>query len=159
MKKFLIYVIVALTFIAGSCKKDSDGAPATKMSCKIGGTTWSSTFRVTQFYDNKFSITGTSLDGKIINIIINGKTQNTYQLGIGQLGFVATYKASATTSAEDVYTALTGTVVLTKVDAANKKISGTFQFSAYKPTDILSANPLNVTEGVFSELEYIEIVN
>ncbi len=129
------------------------------MSCKINGTTWSSSLRVTQLYDNKFSITGTALDGKVINIIINGSAEGTYQLATGQLGFVATYKASATASTEDVYTALTGTVVLTKVDATNNKISGTFLFSAYKPSEILSGNPLKITEGVFSELGYVDVGN
>lgn len=158
MKRLLIYLIVALTVISESCKKDNDdGTPATKMSCKIDGATWSSTLRVTQFYDNKFSITGTALDGKVINIVINGNAKGTYQLATGQLGFVATYKASVAASTNDIYTALTGTVVLTKVE--DNKISGTFLFSAYRPTDILNANPLKITEGVFNDLEYTNLGN
>lgn len=154
MKRFVIYVFVALTFIAGSCKKDSndDDTPAatTKMSCKVGGTAWNSSIRITQKVDNKFFITGTSMDGKIITITIIGDTPKTYNLATGQVEFAATYSTSAT--ATDIYTAISGTVVLTKVDATNKKISGTFQFSALKASDLL--NPLSVTEGVFNELGY-----
>lgn len=153
MKKFLIYGIVALTFIAGSCKKDSndDGTPiATKMSCKINGTTWTALSQLTQYYDNKFIITGTSLEGKVIIITILGDTQGTYNLQVGELESGATYSPSVLSN--DIYASLSGSVVLTKVDKDNKKISGTFQFTATKTNDL--TNQISISNGVFSDLSY-----
>ncbi|HEX2935800.1 MAG TPA: DUF6252 family protein [Bacteroidales bacterium] len=160
MKELLIYVIVALTFIAGSCKKDTndDGTPVatTKMSCKINGTTWSSITRVTQYYDNKFIISGTSMDGKVIIITILGDTQGTYNLQVGEFESGATYSPSAL-SPTDIYGSLSGSVVLTKVDKINKKISGTFQFTAAKANDL--TNQISITNGEFTDLSYNLINN
>lgn len=153
MKKLFIYLIVTLTVIAGSCKKDSDnGTPAatTKMSCKIDGTTWSSITRYTQFYDNKFIITGTSSDGKVIIITIFGSTQGTYNLQIGELESGATYSPSVLSSV--IYASVSGSVVLTKVDTVNKKISGTFQFTATKTNELTSQ--ISITNGEFTDLSY-----
>lgn len=149
MKRLLIYVIVVLTVISGSCKKDSndDGTPATKMGCKIDGTAWSSTIRYSYHYDSKFSITATTLDGKGIELVIFGDTPGTYKLGLGQIQFSGAYGTIAT---NDVYAAISGTVVLTKVDITNKTISGTFEFSATKNL----TETKTITNGTFNDLSY-----
>lgn len=157
MKNLFIYVIVVFTVIAGSCKKDSDdGSPvaATKMGCKIDGAAWNSVSRVTQYYDNKFIITGTSMDGKVIIITIFGDTQGTYNLQVGELESGATYSPSVLSSV--IYASLSGSVVLTKVDKDNKKISGTFQFTAAKANEL--TNQISITNGEFSDLTY-NVVN
>lgn len=156
MKNLLIYVIVALTFIAGSCKKDSndDGTPVTKMSCKINGTTWNSLTQITQYYDHKFIITGTSMDGKVIVITIFGDTKGTYNLQVGELESGATYSPSILST--DIYASLSGSVVLSNVDTNNKKISGTFQFTAAKANEL--NNQISITNGEFSDLSY-NIIN
>jgi hypothetical protein len=152
MRKFIFYFAIISVLIANSCTKELEKL-LTKMSCNINGTEWSSSIRDTKLQDNKFIITGTSLDGQIINITIFGTTEGTYDLiAIVSTEFTAIYKESASVSTNDIYTAVSGTVVLTDVDTSDKKISGTFNFIATN----LNLQTKTITSGKFDDLSYNE---
>ena len=66
-------------------------------------------------------------------------------------GTTYTYEAYSTDSVNSGYT---GTLVVTKFDYANKKISGTFSFNAneYAPMD--STGSVSITEGKFTDVTW-----
>lgn len=151
MRKTLFIAI--LIVVISSCSKDDDSALPTKMSATIDNAEWSSITRVTVLKDNRFVITGTSLDGKSLSITILGSTEGTYELSLNSVQFGAVYKESVSTSTDDAYAATSGEVVLTNIDTSSKEISGTFSFVLRKS---LTENSISVTEGTFTNLKYTE---
>jgi polyisoprenoid-binding protein YceI len=127
------------------------------MSAKIDGAAWSAITRVTTLQSGTFIITGTgSINGNnVMAITVFGQTAATYTLdpGTSQLGFAANFTPKVGASTDSIYTAYQGTVVLSSVDLANKKISGTYNFKM-RLTDMVTE--INVTEGAFSNLSYTE---
>jgi hypothetical protein len=120
------------------------------MSAKINGTEWKSVARNTTLKDNKFIITGAALDGKTIIISVFGTSVGEYN---NVTKFLAVYKETLSTSTEDAYTALTGKVTISDINTTKKEISGTFNFEMVK----LDLSTVSVTEGKFSNLNYIEV--
>lgn len=156
MKNLILFSIIIASIALSSCQKDGDGSPVVinpnaAMSCKIDGQSWTAFTRVTTNTAGTFVINGSALSSDALNITIAGETVGTYTLGTMQFGFTASYSPVAT-NPDSAYTALNGTVAITELNTATKKISGTFQFNAI---NVLNNN-LNraVTEGVFTSLSY-----
>lgn len=152
MGKRLMLLLVAITLIMGSCKKDSDSV--TKMGANIDGKNWNAgLLRLTNLTGNVFSIVGTSLTGEVLEITINGNTPGVYELNLTKQECLAIYKKGGiNTSPSDFFTSVSGKVNLTKVDLANKKISGTFDFNCAQ----LSLQTVIVSNGSFNDLSYTE---
>lgn len=149
MGKKLLVLLVAVTLVMASCKKDSD--TINKLSAKIGGKSWVANLRVTNLTGNVFTITGTSLSGEMLVLTIFGNTQNTYDFSINEQKCALVYKkAGISSSATDIYTGISGKVVLTKVDMVNKKISGTFDFTCSG----LAIIPISISGGSFNDLDF-----
>ena len=91
------------------------------------------------------------MSGDIIAMTIFGATENTYSLGIDtaiSIGFEAVYTNGI--SLNNVYTATSGQVEITKIDADAETVSGTFKFSAMNP----GLETLEVKDGKFTDLIY-----
>lgn len=160
MKKLLLISLIALVVI--SCKKDDDDPdnnfinPSASMSAKINGTSWSAITRVTTLQSNTFIITGTgSINGNnVMAITILGSTTGTYVLDPmnAQTQFTANF-TPVVSNTDSIYQAYQGTVTLTSVDVANKKVSGTYSFKA-RLQDMVTE--IDVTEGKFENLNFTE---
>lgn len=149
MGKKLLVLLVAVTMVMASCKKDSDTVH--KLSANIGGKSWVANLRVTNLTGNVFTITGTSLSGEMLVITIFGNTQDTYQFSVNEQKCALVYKkAGINSSPSDIYTGISGTITLTKVDMVNKKISGTFDFTCSG----LAIIPLSIKSGSFNDLDF-----
>ncbi len=151
MKK-LFYSLLTISMLLG-CSKDED-KPKASMSAQINSVAWSAVTRVTVLTNQKFVITGTSLDGKSISITVSGATAGTYILGTGSIQCEAVYKKSLTATTEDTYAAITGRVVLTEVNTSAKEISGTFEFAVWNAS--LGTSSISISGGSFENLKYTE---
>jgi hypothetical protein len=150
MGKKLLVLLVAVTFVMASCKKDSEKVE--KLSANIAGKSWSANLlRVTNLTGNVFTITGTSITGEVIIITIFGDTQNTYEFSLTEQKCALVYKkAGINSSPSDIYTGISGKVIITKVDMINKSISGTFDFTCSGMAII----PISISKGSFNDLEF-----
>lgn len=151
MKNRLIGVVfsfILLSFV--SCDKIEE-ALNFGMSANIDSEKWVSVTRLTVLNNNKFTITGTSANGKILVITIDGNTTGTYTLNplISKTQCGCTYKESISAASTDWYLGSLGTVNLTEVNTTNKTISGTFEFTLVNLSSIKS-----VTGGEFKNLSY-----
>ncbi|MEI6823536.1 MAG: DUF6252 family protein [Bacteroidota bacterium] len=160
MIKKILYIAIGIIFIVITikCKKDSSGniiIPGinTSMSAKINGVDWSSIVRVCNKSGNTITLTGTSLDGKIVvvNITPNLATDSLAINTNYNLSLTTMYKDSLNTSINDICVATTGTVKLTQLDKTQKLISGTFSFTALSTSLI----PKTVTAGVIENVSYV----
>lgn len=167
MLLFIGLLISSLT-IFNSCKKDE----LPSMSCKIGGTTWLSTFRVSVMGEIDLGgisgvlITATNgadanlADGEYFAILIRGNEVKSYDLAIAMEG--AKFQCAAVYFPNGLNTATkfigtSGTVEITKVDTDNQKISGTFSFEM--KNSITDTDTKSITTGVFNNLKYTEPSN
>ena len=147
MKKMALLLISVL--LLTNCKKVKDEIDRVEMSAKINGSEWKSTVRNSTSYNDKFIITGTSIDGKLISITVFGTIEGEYS-DFGE--YVGLYKESLSATTEDSYTAISGEVIITDINTTKKEISGTFNFEMIK----LGASNASITEGKFTNLTYIE---
>jgi len=154
MKKiFFVFVIVGV--VVAACKVTGGGPTVVNsqavFSCKINGTPWTSVTRVTTNKAGGFSINGSALQRDALDITIAGETPRSYTLGTLQYNFTASY-SPLVASPDSLYTAINGTVVLSEVDAINKRISGTFKFNVMNVKN--NALKKSITDGVFTSLSY-----
>lgn len=159
IKHLALLFLAALVLFAG-CEKDEEGnVIVASMKAKIDGALWTSIVRVTVHEDGYFNITGTALSGKVLNITVLGETTGTYSLApqSGSFQSFAIYKEddSAAEGEAGWYKSYGGgTVELTKVDTENRRISGTFSFTA-KATPS-ATETVEITQGEFTDLKYQE---
>lgn len=174
MKKTSIILIILSAFLAftfSSCKDDDgDGIPDilnTKLTMKINGTEWKSMFRQTNLAvkDNfkVFTILATNgvskTEGSSILITIRGDEEKSYDLSTtivgGALECEIVYKESYSASTDDAFVGSSGTVTLTEIDTENKKISGTFEFTVHRSSNVQET--LTITDGQFQDLRYTNV--
>lgn len=158
LKTLLLALVISSLSIA--CKKDKKDQPtqigANKMYAKVNGVPWqpigcigcNSAFSISYGDRINFGLTGRNNDQNISIVLIlrNVKTTGTYELSTKNLNFAELYNYNlnsffATTTNNK------GVVTITKLDLANKIISGTFKFTA---EDIENPeNTVKVTDGWF----------
>ncbi len=161
-KNVLGIALSAMMFIT-SCKKDSGpgevvtpGTGAKKVSAKVDGAAFKATSTAALVGGTPVSFTITATDGNERTIIIaapakqgtfssttNSETAGTWIDQNGGL-FMSTFGSS------------TATVTVTKFDAAAKKISGTFSFTADAVGTSGAEGSKTVTEGTFTDVPYIQ---
>ena len=157
MKKIsLIITLFVVLFSLNSCDDDNNtikNALTASMSATIDGNSWTAVTRVTVRESGKFNITGTSIDGQVINLTTFSDSVKTYTLQPPtSMQFSGLYNPDATAPATDNYLATTGTVTITSIDETNKKVSGTFEFTGKKNL----TESVSITNGTFSNLGYQE---
>lgn len=146
---FRVIIIALIPVLLVSCDKDLLDLDLPTMTAEVDGVAWSSLLRVSVLENGVFSITGTSLDGNVISLLITGESEGTYQLSVIPLitEFGASYLNE--TNIEGAYVATSGEVILTKVDTVNSIVSGEFHFMAANATSTIS-----ITNGEFDNLNY-----
>jgi len=144
----MLLVAGFIVFITAGC--ESEETFSYHMSATIEGYQWRTLMPATIMQNDKFVITGTSLNGKVLTLTIIGSKPGTYSFLKGKC--MAVYKDSPTLSDDDAFASISGEVSLTEVDEENKKLSGTFSFKMVKKDDAL--NPLYIQQGVFDGIKY-----
>lgn len=154
-------VMMVLAFAACSKEKSldstKDGGPGI-LRMKVDGVQWNATTGISaSIKDGVITITGTSTDKKTLFIELNNTVVDEYDLDQGTDSY-ATYldmnEAAPTEYATDQGAdpnQAGGLVNVTKIDAATKRISGTFSFLVYRDID---SKQYTITEGVFENLPY-----
>lgn len=160
-KAFIFSIAILLIAVISSCKKDSSGNPIipginTSMSAKVNAVDWSSIIRVCNKTGNSITLTGTSVDGQIIEINISPNIA-TDSLAINKdytIPVTSFYKKQANASTNDIYFSSPinpSTVRLSQLDKTNKLISGTFNFTGIS----ISFGNAAVTAGSFINISYV----
>jgi hypothetical protein len=154
-----VFIVIVVSIFG--CKKEAVPSQngANTMSAKVKGNKWSkkSCFScigggsgLTVNYDdiNFFGISGQNNDQNItVTFVIKSlKSTGVYELGSEENNFAQVYNNNEKIS---YYTSSlsTGKVIVTKLDLANKIISGTFEFIAADKNN--SVNKVSVTSGNF----------
>lgn len=157
--------ILTLVIIFVSCKKDEDKSV---MNSKVNSQNWNALIKVTTYSSSTetFLITGfptlSQSAEKSIIITIRGNTVKNYSLSAYTDEISAecliVYKTSNNSQAgsDSYYISYNAQISLTKVDFDNKQISGTFKGELY-PNGDPTLQSIPITEGVFSNLKFIEI--
>lgn len=151
-----IFTIILLATIA--CKKDEPVTPQSllsnaSMTATIDGIKWTSLTRVTIQKNGLFLITGTSSDGKVLEVTVKGIINGTYNFEASMDSVAAQcgsiYKPSLNNN-DSTFVSNSGQVIISNVDTENKQISGTFHFVV---TNLNVTK--NITEGKFTDLKYL----
>ena len=121
------------------------------MTAKLDGTEWKATVPYAVLEDGKFIITGLSMSGETVSITVNGSESGTYNLNLTSAQCAAVYKESTENSLDDAYYAVSGKIILSRVDPDQKTVSGTFNFSVIRD---ITEPAIEITEGKFSDLGY-----
>lgn len=151
MKKLnLIFILLALLALSSGCKKDKDeneNLPAS-FSAKVEGVFWTGTKIVAVHASGsdliQITASGASQTEQIV-LAFTGSGPGTYEMGDDNLGSCSIGGNVFTTIFDNTPT---GSIVITKYDATNGIISGTFSFVG----EDINGNDFAVTEGKFENL-------
>lgn len=155
MKKFLLVIVaISVAFFTTSCETDSNGNPVYKMNATIDGQQWTAPLPMAVLSNGVLVVTGSSLTGEIIALTINGDVAKSYTQSLlpVKMECGASYKASLAATTADAFISTMGIVTLTKVDATNKLVSGTFEFTLANTTAVTLKQ---ITKGTFNDVTYI----
>ena len=136
-----------------------------KFNAEINGDKWSAEVRTVKKLNSpidNFTIVGTSLNGKVLQITVGGIKKGKYSASLADVisnlslkMFVATYtpKVSQVTAADNILKVTSGTVEITEIGVKDDKnyISGTFNMKIVK-----ESGNIIIKNGVFKELSYTE---
>lgn len=166
MKKLLFPTLLLLSTIIllQSCQRevgfeqDQNNQVNGSFKCKIDGVQWvANKFAIAERERGVIMLAGEATDKKQLIITLQGDTVGTYQLDVVVMDHVGAYHDSlsgnpfafsthqGSTPAESG-----GTVTITQIDQANKRIKGTFAFKVFRQMDNASHQ---MTEGSF-DLSY-----
>jgi hypothetical protein len=183
MKKILSYssiLFVALTLTLGACKKKDDSTPSNNsttktgvVTCKVGGNAWESNAAnvLVPFADTTFPSVSAEIEGDtfsmlafrtksgdssliMMNLLMNTNRLGTYTMTGSDYNvfYFPSIDPLALFAILFDYTA-TSTVTITKWDATNKKVSGTFSTTMTSST---SGPTYTVSEGSFIDIPYTQ---
>lgn len=123
----------------------------------FSGETWTALSSQAVISGNFIQIAGIKSDGSGFGFIIEGSSTGTFPANTNLLAFnpagseFSYWSTNFENPAED-----TGSITITNIDTVNKKISGTFNFKGYwSNTDETGVLPINFTNGVFTDVPYI----
>ncbi|MCX8019525.1 MAG: DUF6252 family protein [Chitinophagaceae bacterium] len=124
---------------------------------KINGTQWTAKTASASRTQGRISIAGIGGDRKIMGFVLIDSGAKRYILSnvSNHIGYyqdsVLSNPAGYATNAGAYPTEAGGEVVITSIDTARKRISGTFSFKAYRSFD---PKQVTITEGVFTDISY-----
>jgi hypothetical protein len=164
MNRFLrLCLPVLMMFSLVSCLKEksvdtTEGGGAGILRMKIDGKQWTANKTAAATIMNDYvSIMGASQDNFDLLIQIKTTSTGTYQLDQASAHFAILLDNNEATpigyaSNQGANSSIAGgTVNITKIDEATKKISGNFSFKLYRSSD---DKTIMITEGVFENLTY-----
>lgn len=154
---------VMMLFLGVSCNKMDDTIPitpsptnnfTTPFKCKIDGKDWSPS-AVTAIVSNNLIMIGGETDyGQSMVLSLRASKEGTYYLNNATGFSMATFKQDVdlprvfTTNGEAKGG---GTLIISKLDTVNHKISGSFSFLLVDPQ---TGYERNITAGVFTDIKY-----
>jgi hypothetical protein len=149
MKKIILCTLLAAMLVFSfSCKKDSTETTATSCSAMVEGTKWTAANTMvvhsTGGNTTQFLASGAAPSEQIA-IYFKGSGTGTFKFNDDNLGSVVVGNYVFTSLFSDTPV---GEIVITKYDAANKKISGTFTFQGEDIDGVV----YHVTEGKFDNV-------
>lgn len=150
MKKISFLLLVV--FLTSSCTKELVDNFVPKMSATIDGDEWSTITPAAVIKEGSIIITGISLSGKSIVITVFGTKEGTYTFSGNLVGFGAVYKESTSSTSSDGYIAFKGTVDITSLNSAKKRLDGSFSFSVSRSI----GSSIEITDGVLDNIPYTE---
>ncbi len=167
------FVLMCAVLMVVSCQQEDPSPfeednipapPAYTYTASFNGTAWSGTQNLSLLVkksaaspSKEMRISASSTDGKILTLTLSdestgvagdGIAVKTYQLtqnGTSDAAFV-----SVNTATNATYTGAYGKVTITQSDAANKKITGTFDCTLYRT----QGDTLKITKGVLKDIPY-----
>jgi len=162
IKKINLALAFMVLMTLFSCEKDVTLTPnpsynvtptqrQDKMTADVEGKPWTAQTTSGARMGGVISITGIAADASMITITLIDKGVGTYKLGAAAEGNAA-YQIKLGDDALSAGEDSTAIVVVTKIDMANKTISGTFSFDTYRYTDSLTKV---ITNGVFTNVSFI----
>jgi hypothetical protein len=147
-KTSLISILLVLLVFTISCKKDDPASSSTSFSAKIEGTLFQGSVMMASHFTsgnlNTITAVGTNPADQI-SLDFTGSANGTYVMNSGNMGSAAIGNNSF---ASMFSSSPVGEIVITKYDAANKLISGTFYFNG----EDIDGNVFHVTEGKFENV-------
>jgi hypothetical protein len=163
MKKLLspALLFIAAIFLLQSCQREvgfeqnnQNNQVNGSFKWKLDGVQWvANKYAVAEVERGMITLAGITTDKKQLVIILQGDTTGTYQLDNVVMDHVAAYNDSLSSSpfALTTHDGSTpaesgGTVTVTSIDRANKRIKGTFTFKVNRSFDNVSHM---ITEGSF----------
>ena len=161
LKKIFSGLFIALILISvNSCDDTEVAQLLPSMKATVDGEAWTSLFRLSTVTDSTIVITGTPTASetadKTIILTAFGVTEGTYSLSAGTLtaDCAVAYKktADATDGGDNYFVAYEATVVISKLDTENKKLSGTFNAKLRSTGNL--AEEVIITNGTFDNLNY-----
>ena len=156
MKNTSAALFAAILCIAfSSCNKDKNANANANFTAKIDGTSFNASTTSATRALGVIAIEGQSADGGIIVLRMADSGVHKYTMGIGSSSnagaYTITNNIAFTTNAGNDATQSGGTVTITAIDTANKKLSGTFSMKVYRPID---QTQKEISEGTFSNISY-----
>lgn len=147
----MILLILAIFLVC--CKDDDGGTPPQEpgISAKIDGVPFTASQFSAQLSGGKFSIIASDNNTQI-NITINGNMPGNYLLNTSQstFEFIANITTNKGSSQEKIFTATTGNLSLSQIDATLDYIYGNFSFGAESE----NVSNKKITNGAFDNLDY-----
>jgi hypothetical protein len=174
MKKINFLVAIILLFVAPnfiSCTSDvepidpaiiiptdPDPNPSSGVfKVNIDGATYTAATTMVYMTGGAIQITAMNAQGNNFGILLDGTTVGSYPANDNLIAYTqagSEYGWWGYHPSDD--TANTGSVVITSIDTANHKISGTFSYTGYWSDDSATNIPAKqFTNGVFTDLPYV----
>lgn len=151
-KIILVSMLSAILIFSFSCKKDDKATTDTaSFSAKVNGTLWTATNMLAghQTTGNTSNVTGMGTTAaEMISLDFIGNGTGTYKMKDYNMGSVSIGSIDCTTFFSEKPE---GEIVITKYDAANSKISGTFSFKA----EDMSGTVYTIKEGKFENVNLV----
>lgn len=121
--------------------------------------TFTATNYVALVTGGSITVSGMRPNGSNVTFLVNGITPGTYPANDSDNNFIS-YQPAGTGYAYVGWhptdeNANTGSVVITSVNAQSQTISGTFHFTGYWSNDEESIEPIEFTNGVFTNIPYV----
>ncbi len=145
---YFLLMLSVLAFSSG-CKKDETEEVKPAFSAKVDGTLFTGVYLMAQHSTggDATTITGAgAMPSEQIVLNFKGSGVGTFDMSDNNIASVVVGGLTCTTLWDDTPS---GSVVITKYDVENKKISGTFSFSASD----FDGGIHQITEGKFENLE------
>jgi hypothetical protein len=162
----LFLIVVAFTFT--SCENEpidsainlddfnNPPAGATVFKTEFSGVTWNATEAQAFISGSTITIGATKADGSTFSILVDGSTTGTYPANDNIIAYTPSgstfgyWSINTANPAEN-----TGSITITNIDTANRKISGTFEYKGYwSDGSTPSIIPVQFTNGVFTSIPY-----
>ncbi len=149
----LAFCLIGAAATFTSCGDEGEEQTPATMSATIDGNdidafTFSPETIGATYTNNIISVTGTTTDGKVLNMSITTDAAGTYTLNNDE--FAATYTEDEFNIFTFPFPGTTNTVTISTFDTTNKEVSGSFSFSLQVP---LSGKQRDLS-GTFSNVKY-----